>query len=79
MIGVVFIWGSIAIYVASYFRQYSKDITTRDLLLCIPLWGLYEITFWPLSSFLQKKYATKLYIYIYINIYIYIMAIGQMG
>ena len=58
-----------SVYIASYYRQYSPNITTRDLLLIIPLWAMYKVPFYPFSAMLQRRFHSHLYIYIYIYIY----------
>ena len=56
----MYAWGAISIYVVSYFRQYDPNITTRDLLLHVPIWGFWLLICLPLAPILAHKFGARL-------------------
>jgi len=59
MLGVLYIWGAISIYVSSYFRQYKPEITTQELGTFMPIRAVLLMILMPSGTFMEKKYGPR--------------------
>ena len=59
IMGCMYIYGGISIYLASYYRQYDPSVSTRFLITFLPLRGIMVIFFLPYGAYLTKTYGTR--------------------
>ncbi len=59
IMGCVYLFGAISIYVASYYRQYSEDTTTRFLMMFLPIRGVLSLILMPIGAYLNTIWPTS--------------------
>jgi len=59
MLGAFYIWGTISVYVASFYRQFDKDITSRELGTFMPIRAVMLMFLLPIGSMLEKTYGPR--------------------
>ena len=59
MLGSFYIWGSISVYVSSYFRQFDPDVTPRELATFMPIRAIILMVLLPLGAYLEKTYGPR--------------------
>ena len=59
MLGTFYIWGTISVYVASYYRQYAPNITTQALGTFMPIRALLLMFLMPLGSYVDGKLGPR--------------------
>lgn len=64
MLGVLYIWGTISIYVSSYFRQYKPDITTQELGTFMPIRAVLLMILMPFGTYMEKSCGPRLVVVI---------------
>ena len=75
--GNLYTWGSISIYVASYYRSFDEDVTVSRFLIIVPIYCVCLLLFSPISGPLHHRFSIRVYLSYIIIIYIYIY--GYLG
>ena len=57
--GSIYVWGSISIYVASYFRLKDPSVTTSLLLIFSPIRGILLMILLPIGSIIGLKFGKR--------------------
>ncbi len=61
IMGSVYLYGAISLYLASYYYQYDSTVSTRFLITFLPLRGLLVIFFLPYGTELCKRLGPRMY------------------
>eukprot|EP00826_Nyctotherus_ovalis_P019578 TRINITY_DN1605_c0_g1_i11.p1 TRINITY_DN1605_c0_g1~~TRINITY_DN1605_c0_g1_i11.p1 ORF type:complete len:246 (-),score=43.93 TRINITY_DN1605_c0_g1_i11:624-1361(-) len=59
ILGCLYMYGGISIYLASYYRQFDSSVTTRFLITFLPLRGLMVIFCIPYGGHLTRQYGPR--------------------
>ncbi len=59
MLGAFYIWGTISVYVASFFRQYDPNVTTRELTTFMPIRAALLMFLLPMGSYMEQTFGPR--------------------
>lgn len=60
VLGTIFIWGNVAIYITSYLRQYDSSITLADTFIVLPIIVIAKAPVNYLGARLCVHYGTRM-------------------
>jgi len=61
VIGCVYLFGAISIYLASYYHQFDDSVTTRFLMMFLPIRGIFTLFLIPMGAYLHTIWPAKKY------------------
>lgn len=59
ILGCLYMYGGISIYLASYYRQFDSSVTTRFLITFLPLRGVMVVFCIPYGGYLTRQYGPR--------------------
>lgn len=59
IMGCVYLFGAISIYLASYYRQFDDTATTRFLMMFLPIRGVLSLVLMPVGAYLYTRWSAR--------------------
>ena len=59
IMGCVYLFGAVSIYLASYYHQFNPSTTTRLLMMFLPIRGILALFLMPLGAYLNTIWSTQ--------------------
>eukprot|EP00826_Nyctotherus_ovalis_P049765 TRINITY_DN6035_c0_g3_i4.p1 TRINITY_DN6035_c0_g3~~TRINITY_DN6035_c0_g3_i4.p1 ORF type:complete len:450 (+),score=-6.78 TRINITY_DN6035_c0_g3_i4:72-1352(+) len=59
VMGCVYLFGAISIYLASYYRQFDDSVTTRFLMMFLPIRGVLSLVLMPVGAYLYTRWSAR--------------------